>query len=625
MSVYSIDVKIELSEDKLIDMFILQWHTPLAQGHVLSKLSNQRAKERTNDLVEFRDWLLNYLDKTVPIRPLFIISPELSIPDGCTCVLQEIVERINRPTMIIVGLEYMDWGQYQDLINSLPDMPEKNQWLDERFDKHIFNTAGIWIRDLDGVIKRFIQPKMHPQDHEQAMPVYSGQHYFVFKSTTQVGGKRLNFCVQICSDFSASQNVRDFRGAIASECPGLELDLTFLIQCNKDQWVEQFQQAVQAYFEIPDGMASTSNGCLVFVNNANEKFGKTSEWGISKLHFPHKRWRNLDFPAPTYWLHNDGPHNYQAVVLRESGPGFYWLTYKPQYLVSSIAGSGQALPFPKVEALFAPVIGQKFGGLVKPFEPILPILHWFRSESLEGVKELDFDLKSNEVNNDVSISYIESFKFGIDDWCRTFSTQDWQLRQATNLYFLWCERCKREPLNPINEPEPVRWCRQASNGVKRLMGSYSLLCLGFSAFQCEHIEPNISQTLHAYFGNDLGVVFLWGCGSAMSRKMIVDYLHSLSVEGLTTPKVLIVLVNPIDNPGSNKVKEIVGSVGNSITQTTSYEELPAHLKPPGDVVSVKGPEFICMCDNILINGVSNAIDQLDLKNRLKLAIQEVIA
>ena len=280
MTIFPIDLRLQLKQDRLIDIFILQWHTPLpAHDHIWKKIPLQLAEEKVALFDNFGKWLLNYFDVNTPPRPLFIVAPELSMPICCDDLANKIVNNMNRPTVMIAGLEYLMWDEYSDFVANLPCMPQPETWLTSGRENNIVNAAGIWIRDANGEVKKYIQPKLNPQANEQAIPLYRGQHTLFFRSTDQATGPRLNFCVQICSDFTNAAFVRQLRQRIAEKCPGICLDLTFLIQCNPDQEAVQFKQAVQTYFDVPNGIAPTREGCLLFLNNANEKTGKSSKWG----------------------------------------------------------------------------------------------------------------------------------------------------------------------------------------------------------------------------------------------------------------------------------------------------------------------------------------------------------
>ena len=225
----------------------------------------------------------------------------------------------------------LDWSfltrrEYSSLVQNMPDMPEPSLWTDGVTDTHRLNTALVLLQQSDGQLMQFIQPKRNPSDLEAATH-FNCQSALFFRSTRQAQGRRLNFSVQICSDFTNYENVLEFRRECEKVADGRPLDFTFLLQRNKNQFASQFTKSIEAYFRAPHNMIDTLHGCLVFVNAASEVAGKSEDWGKSMLLFPwSKHWRTDG--SATYWLHDDKANNYQAVVLREPGACVYWLRYK---------------------------------------------------------------------------------------------------------------------------------------------------------------------------------------------------------------------------------------------------------------------------------------------------------
>lgn len=623
MAIYPVDLNLQLTDDRLIDVFILQWHTPLpVHQHNWEKIQHELANKKFSILNEFRDWLLKYFNVGTPPRPLFIVAPELSLPICCETLLNQIVNEVNRPTIVIAGLEYLYWSEYSDFVNNLPYMPQPEAWLTGGHKDVIVNAASIWIRDADGKVKHYIQPKLHPQDHEQAIPLYQGQHTLIFHSTNQTTGPRLNFCVQICSDFANATFVKELRQSITEKCGQFSIDFTFLLQCNPDQDAVQFKQAVQEYFAPPDGKVPTKDGCLAFVNNANKTPGKSEMWGQSKIHFPFERWRNLGFAPPTYWLSEDGAYNHQSVILRESGPGIYWLTYKPHYLVNPIPGSGQALPFPDSPARFASIESSKLsqGTGNDFFVPIPAVCHWLKGEWHEGENDLQSYLEGNRINSDISAHYLCSYQTGVNDWCTVIGHNDWA-QNAVDTYL----GCWKKDLFPSKEPEPQKWHRDVSEAVKRMMRIYALLSLGTSSLAGGPIYPDVLGVRHASAASELRVTFLWGGGEYSARTMITTYLATREERGLDdllSRKCLLILVNPEGTPDKTSILEAVKKAGCSIVQGTPPDSVAPHLQS-GDVVNVRERERLrCLYDGELSGEVTLANDKNDLKRRLERVIEE---
>ncbi len=628
MTVYPIDITMELPAQALIDIFIIQWHTPLpVQGANWSKIPNDLAREKGHLLDNFRGWLINYFQPNFPQRPLFILTPELSMPTCHIDLFDGIVSGLNRPVVVIAGLEYLQWDEYRGLANALSHPPPLEAWFHGGLTTHIVNAAGIWIRDSNGYIWKYFQPKRNPQDQEQAIPVYPGRHLLLFRSRTQTDGARLNFCVQVCSDFSSSEHVRTFRQEIARICPGLSLDLTFLLQCNRDQEAIQFKQAVQEYFSVPNRKVPTDHGCLLFINNANHGPGKSPDWGRSKLHFPYERWRYLRFAPSTYRINNDGAHNHQAVVLRESGPAIYWLVYKPHYLVPRIPGSGQALPFPETGALYVPIKGDVFtqGVAANCFISIPAVCHWLHEEWLEGKADLESSMTENHIHKEVSTGYLDSYQLGLEEWSRVLDQQDYLARNALDIYF----ECWKQDCYPHKEAEPQKWDPNASTAVKRMMRTYALLQLGADSFPNGTLKPDPQGVRHVSVDDELRITFMWGGGERFPRNMVTTYLAAREDRGqidLLSPKCLLIMINPDGNTGKTELLNFVEAGGQKITQGISDVGMGEHLRELGDVVVVKQTERLrLLYDSELSGEIGVAANGIDLKGRLTAIIQGELA
>ena len=187
MRVYPVTLDIRLGDDTLIDLFLVQWHTPVpARGHAPSVIPALFVEQKRQVLEQFRDWLLAQTAGN-PTRPVFVIIPEMSMPSGQVPILNGLVQAMQRPVVVIAGMEYQPWTDFQKLVLALPDMPDPQSWLQDGQPHHWVNAARIWTRDEHGQIKRFIQPKRHPQADEQAIPLYQGRNVLVFRSSTQSG------------------------------------------------------------------------------------------------------------------------------------------------------------------------------------------------------------------------------------------------------------------------------------------------------------------------------------------------------------------------------------------------------------------------------------------------------
>ena len=312
MQVIPVDVNMTLPEDGVVDIFMLQFHSPAPiENGALGKLPASVIDSRQVFLNQFCQWMQETYCQENPSRPYFVVIPELAISLKHLDVLRDIAQLDERPVGVFAGLEFLTRDEYLSFIQDKSDMPEPNLWTDGVTETHRLNTALILLQESDGQLLQFIQPKRNPSDLEAATHFYC-QNALFFHSTNQVQGRRLNFCVHICSDFTNFENVLEFRRKCETIAAGRPVDFTFLLQRNKNQFAPQFIRSIAAYFMPPIGMIDTSHGCLVFANVASQVAGKSEDWGKSMLLFPwSKHWRT--YGSATYWLHDDKANNYQPL------------------------------------------------------------------------------------------------------------------------------------------------------------------------------------------------------------------------------------------------------------------------------------------------------------------------
>lgn len=627
MNVCPVTLNIKLGDDALIDLFMVQWHTPVPErGNAPTQIPAQCVQQKREVLRQFRDWLLTQPAGN-PTRPVFVIIPELSMPSSELSLIEELVQAMQRPIVVIAGMEYQQWTEFQQLVPALPDMPDPQSWLQGGQPHHWVNAARIWIRDEQGQIKRFVQPKRHPQADEQAIPLYQGQNVLVFHSSAQADGQRLSFIVQICSDFTDAHFVRELRQEVASACAGLRIDLTFLLQMNPDQEAGHFKHAVKEYFEPPNLLVHTEDGTLLFVNNANERCGKSVEWGDSRFHFVfQRRWPEHDYPPPTYWMREDGPNNFQAVAFREKGPGIYWVHYKPHYLVSRIPGGPQLVPFSGTHALVAPIDGNRLGAGAPPnlFEAIPAVCHWLFSEWQEGRGDLGGWLKANGTKQAVANHFLDSYAAGLEEWRQAVAGHDHVARPAVNVYFDSWKGVEQHPGFPATEKEPLAWCADVNRAVKYFMNTYSLLKLGTAGFPDNNLSAHPEGVSHGISRDHILITLMWGGGQFQPQVITTRYIEARENSGvadLLCETVLLVLLQAAGRIDANQLAEQFEGGAGDVTKGDAV----GGLVEAGEVVTAPIPRLRWVYAEDLIGRVNQAADPVQLEAGLADVIRKALA
>jgi len=598
MAVHNVELELELNEDRLVDVFVMQWHTPVP-SLAAPKIAPGISVERDQVLRAFGEWLHNYFEAQCPERPLVVIAPELSVPLAQMESINALIDSLHRPTIAICGIEYLHWDEYVDILGHPQDMPRAGAWTDGGLNGQLVNAAMVSVRDCHGNPKRYIQPKRHPCDAEQAF-LYSGRDVLRFSSSNQTPGARLNFCVQICSDFSSDAFVRELRRECVLPVTS-PLDLTVLLQLNSDQEAAQFKNSVRAYFAPPEEMVETDRGCLLFVNTASPAHGRSQAWGRSKLHFSFpQKFRTMRPPPPTFWLQDDGPHDYQAIVLRESGPGLYWLKYKPRYLVNVMPGAGQVGPFPDEHAMFARIENAQLqvGPPGELFKHLHATLHWLQCEWTEGESVLGLTLRDNYCTpNEPEPEFIhyclQNYATAKADWMARIAPGDNGALQLVDLLF---SSVQDRPEYPPEQPEPQLWCDEACKGARSMIWAYALFKIATEPRGL--MRPHPAPTHHALLAEATAVTLLWGADSVCVERMISTYLARLQQFGAGDSlynEHALILINPLGTPAREQLRDTVKRLSEQVQEGEPPNVAGPHLKQGGEAVSMRAPaELRCV-------------------------------
>lgn len=610
----------KLPDDQLIDLFIIQWHTPiLLEANTCKPIEEKLATTKLNSLKELGRWLKEFYDGTVPLRPIFILAPELSIPKKCFSVIEDIIKSLSRPVIFIGGVEYLSWNEYKEFIER-SNMPDQSKWLEGGRPELFVNAAGIWIGNKSTDITKYLQPKTYPYVDENPVIYSNPNNYLIFTSEDDMSGARLNFTVQICSDFTANDRVQKFRKELLTGVFRGQLDITFLLQCNPNQEADQFTKAVEAYFLAPDRMIETDASCLIFINNANEVHGKTKQWGKSKFHFrqSHEFEYLYKNPQNTYFTTDRSTFNHQELVVRERGEGIYQVSYRPIYLTVGTHGSGGQLPFPNPPTFASLIDGSlPHAADEKKFHAIPAYIYWLINEWVEGGKEIDAYI--NPKINEAAISALKGLAPSFcKEWEDIIAGNNLSAKTIIKLFFIDFDN---EEHYPFAQPEPEHWCADVSIATKKFMCLYALLACGMEGI--EKISPAVSYDRHAKSDNYIAT-FFYGGKRKLVTAIITKFLYTLdTIEcAIDTQKRIILMVDTMDSPSIEQIRSNL----KSFVRADDVPVLLGQRPVLGDVVQAEGldglVDFRLVYSNALFTDLTQAKDQKNLLERLSKTLQE---
>ncbi len=619
MNVREVNLDISLPDDMMIDLWLVQWHTPTPNS--FQPIAEPYRSEKASIIGQLTKLLRESARTTPADRLAMVVFPEISLPKDQRGAIEELLTIRDRPTIVVASFEHLAWADYETLLAEMPNTPQPEICDAERQAGTFVNVAGIWIRDRSGNVNRYLQPKLHPSGSEQPA-VFEGQNVLVFKSNDQASRRRLNFCVQICSDFCSRTFVEELRQAIDKRIPGHQLDMLILPQHHDKRKANQFPEAFDTYFDPGVAGVQTDDGCIIRVNNSAPNHGKSEMYGDSGLCFPHGRWRVKNPPA-TYWMQLR--KNHQAITVREGGPGVYRFAYKPHCWISRRPGSGQETPFPDNAPLFAPIDKDVQGNAVilRPFS-IWAEAHWLVNEWQADREAYQRDLEENttllpegpSICDTCGDAHKESFLQWKDHIGVNPEITKWMLHSYLSCW-------SSEPAFPPDQPEPNEWPDVCSQAVGKFLRCYSLVSLGTNGAIQPYIERN--GNLHARLENNVDLFFFWGGSRWAAQTMITRFKSRLSPSGLIKRQMLLVLIDPSGTTANDSLRDIL-TLRNDVTESRIATNGPDHLSQGGTVINAQRCSSINLINNDqLLGQVHSATSEVDLVQGLETILSEELA
>ena len=199
-------------------------------------------------------------------------------------------------SIVIGGVDGLSRDQYRELCkvegtqvngNNIPDKIADSQWV---------NSAIAWVKESDGTVTRWVQPKISPSWAEEAITandMWPGRAVYLF-STKFENGTECRFMFLICFDWIGSDAGRillwDMLEKIDnnSKPSRKDLNLFFVLQHNPKPSHHTFLENTRRYFEEQGNYPFTPRvqGAVVFANTAGGQApGSYSTYGFSSVIF----------------------------------------------------------------------------------------------------------------------------------------------------------------------------------------------------------------------------------------------------------------------------------------------------------------------------------------------------
>ncbi len=192
----------------------------------------------------------------------FTIFPEYSIPglEGVALIEQALNEPDWPTGTIVIGgtdaLSKLDFetlsgeqSTHLDTVHNSVDRIAQNEWV---------NCAITWVKRDDGIVERWLQPKLDPAGPErnaQCQEMFRGDSVFVFKGQFSNSAKQYRFSSLIYFDWISTLNGEiawhGVLDALQQEAAPYELSLSwfFVIQHNRIPSHDTFLLEVRRFFD----------------------------------------------------------------------------------------------------------------------------------------------------------------------------------------------------------------------------------------------------------------------------------------------------------------------------------------------------------------------------------------
>ncbi len=311
----------------------------------------------------------------------FTVFPEYSIPgfEGIATVEAALsAQDWPNGTIVIGGVDALSKDEFVQLANAArTHLDTAHNALDRVAGNAWVNCGITWVKSGDGVIDRWLQPKLHPAWPEMNVhfqDMFRGSSVFTFTGPFD-NGTHYRFCSIICFDWVATVDQHKVWRWVLEELhrqagqAELPFSWCFVIQCNEKPSHDTFLTEVTQFFNqtlLPN--VRRDRACVLFANTAGKgRPGKAESYGSTSLVFSPQSLFAKPECHPTFL--NDGRKFRSStllsahcdVVFRERGACIHsFLQVNPASLAAGAAGRS----FPVENAFVYPL-----GGLNDPRAP----------------------------------------------------------------------------------------------------------------------------------------------------------------------------------------------------------------------------------------------------------------
>ena len=437
----------------------------------------------------------------------FTLLPEYSIPgiDG--------INRVNRflldyswpsGTIVIGGVDGLSKKEYAILCNNAISCVSPDNASEQIADEKWVNCCITWVKESNGNLKRYIQPKISPSWPERNVnyrEMFCGRSVNLFTIKFS-NGTDCKFLTLICFDWigvinGTGNGIFEILNHINQKWQvsdsTKDINLIFILQRNAKPNHRNFLDNARNFFEDrnTNPFIGRDHSVLLFINTAGkDKPGKTNKYGYSSLIASHlspyddKKCCPLSFSSDTKKLRNsDYLGRCKEALFRENGACFHLFKFRPPRFISG--NPGNRCLFLDEAKIYS--IDDGIDDPRVPNGPVAASVKWVNDE-IDIIKPITFYAPDNPINYEVNQSHKKVSK---------------EIRKASGeclCRYIQCSFCKYEHYKKDSIIHFVdKWDKEEKEGLQTII--YTLSIIG----TCNTI--NISKAIaHAIMNIGTNVV-----------------------------------------------------------------------------------------------------------------------
>ncbi len=392
-----------------VNLFIPEDNVRIVAMQPFIRLHPERREpfQWSNDAIEAQ---MTAINKTLDIAvqnysdhsTRFTIFPEYAIPgiDGVSAINDRVCsDPWPKDSVIIAGIHGIQKEEYRQICNRFDAIVNGTNSPNSVLDHQWVNCCITWVKDHDGMVRMWIQPKIRPSWPEMNIlcnDMFCGSGVYVFESKFHPSGFPCKFATLICYDWIVNvagrtvyQELLD--GLSELRKPALTpLDMIFVIQHNPNPNHVSFLNSTKGFLtDVRYPFVDRCKAVVLHMNTAAaEEPTRKGERGFSSCVFSPSTPFDLKGCIPTVCMQPSSPVIRKAlerckdVVFREMGECIHVFDICVPRFVSDTAG-GRTLPLQRahVHATIQSVDPRLPGG------PVPAAVKWF-NDSLDDVERL---------------------------------------------------------------------------------------------------------------------------------------------------------------------------------------------------------------------------------------------